>query len=248
MRDKLVVPLFVLPNGIFPTSEEPLRVFEPRYKQMLDDCILNDLPFGYIATKKPYTEIKGWSAPADFGVLAKIENFTEQGSNLLFTAKGDSRFKIKKIIPPALPAKMFEDVFPSVEELVEAYIGTNPNGKLYLRAEIEILAELKGDIEVKRWEEFIGHWSEYIIKMNLILRGELIIMDELDPLIKNEFCPYSESKLWSACQSILDTNDMRQLALAAFEAEEIILLLKKSLKEKDAQIEFISNIINKEEE
>ena len=42
-------PLFVLPMGIFPMCKEPLRVFEPRYKQMLDDCVLNNSQFGYIA-------------------------------------------------------------------------------------------------------------------------------------------------------------------------------------------------------
>ena len=48
-----VVPLFVLPMGLFPLTQEPLRVFEPRYKQMLDDCVLGDSPFGYVAAASP---------------------------------------------------------------------------------------------------------------------------------------------------------------------------------------------------
>ena len=49
MAEVVTVPLFVLPMGIFPMCQEPLRVFEPRYKQMLDDCVLNNSQFGYIA-------------------------------------------------------------------------------------------------------------------------------------------------------------------------------------------------------
>ena len=172
---EVIIPLFTLDTLLLPEDQMMMRVFEPRYKQMLDDCILNELPFGYIAAKKPYSEIEGWSAPAEFGVLAQIENFTEQGSNLLFTAKGESRFKIKKIIPPALPAKMFEDVFPSVEELVEVYIDNDPNGKLYLRAEIELIDDLTGEIDEKRWEDFIISWSKYLIKAPFF--GGLTLLD-----------------------------------------------------------------------
>jgi len=248
MEEKLVVPLFVLPNGIFPTSEEPLRVFEPRYKQMLDDCILNELPFGYIATKKPYTEIDGWSAPADFGVLAKIEDFMEQGSNLLFTAKGESRFKIKKIIPPALPAKMFEDVFPSVEELVEAYIDTDPNGKLYLRAEIELIDDLNGEIDEERWEDFIILWSRYIVKIDFVLKMSGLNEEDLLLILKKEFFPYNNSGLWSACLSILETYEEKQNALSSNNIEQIMKLLENSLEDKFYQNNDFELIIGNEEE
>ena len=53
MAPSRTVPLFVLPMGIFPLTQEPLRVFEPRYKQMLDDCVLEESPFGYVATVNP---------------------------------------------------------------------------------------------------------------------------------------------------------------------------------------------------
>ena len=49
MEPARTIPLFVLPMGLFPHTVEPLRVFEPRYKQMLDDCVLSDSPFGYVA-------------------------------------------------------------------------------------------------------------------------------------------------------------------------------------------------------
>ena len=59
MTASKIVPLFVLPMGIFPLTQEPLRVFEPRYKQMLDDCVLEDAPFGYVATVNPPEGVGG---------------------------------------------------------------------------------------------------------------------------------------------------------------------------------------------
>ena len=46
MSDEQTIPLFVLPAGIFPTVREQLCL-EPRYKQMLDDCTIDEYPFGY---------------------------------------------------------------------------------------------------------------------------------------------------------------------------------------------------------
>ena len=62
MATPRTVPLFVLPMGIFPLTQEPLRVFEPRYKQMLDDCVLEESSFGYISTVNPPEGVGGWAS------------------------------------------------------------------------------------------------------------------------------------------------------------------------------------------
>jgi hypothetical protein len=38
--DEEHLPLFVLPMVLFPGELQELRVFEPRYRQMLDTCVL----------------------------------------------------------------------------------------------------------------------------------------------------------------------------------------------------------------
>lgn len=248
MDEKLVIPLFVLSQGIFPSSKEPLRVFEPRYKQMLDDCVMDDLPFGFIAANVNSELIDGWTPPCDYGVLSNADNISEQGTNLLFLANGKKRFRINEIIPAALPSEEFDDVFPSVDELVEQYIEEFPNGKLYLRAEIEILQELKGEIEQKRWEDFILSWSKHIFDMNLVFGGNPIDSENLSQMMIKEFTPYSELKLWDVCNSVLDTNDIRQKALCASDSEEIIDILETNLKWKDAQMRYINGLVYNEEE
>mgnify|MGYP002822957816 FL=1 len=53
------LPLFVLGPDFMPMSSASLRVFEPRYKQMMDDCILDSKPFGYITYDPDAEDIGG---------------------------------------------------------------------------------------------------------------------------------------------------------------------------------------------
>ena len=143
-------------------TQEPLRVFEPRYKQMLDDCVLGGEPFGYVASADPPKALGGWALPGQYGLLADAEDVSEQGTNLLFTASGETRFKISRVLPAALPARDFGEIFPTVDELVEEYVDEDPDGKLYLRAEVEELPPLEGKVEHRRWEILVRAWSEHL--------------------------------------------------------------------------------------
>lgn len=248
MEEKLIIPLFVLSHGIFPYCQEPLRVFEPRYKQMLDDCVIEKLSFGYVANDFSSDLIDGWTPPSEYGVLSNAEEISEQGTNLLFIANGKKRFRIKKIIPAALPSETFDDIFPSVNELEELYIEQFPEGKLYLRAEIEILPDFSEEIEQERWNEFLFSWSKHILEMNLVFGRDPININEITQIINKEFYPPSELKLWDACNIILDTSEKRQKALSAINPGDIMNLLEISLKEKDAQIKYIKSLMNNEEE
>ena len=108
MSDSETIPLFVLPSGIFPSINEPLRVFEPRYKQMLDDCTLNEGPFGYIAHNPDSESIDGWSQPGTFGVMCSLSDMREQGTNLMFTANAERRFEVLDVVQAALPSMPLE--------------------------------------------------------------------------------------------------------------------------------------------
>ena len=128
------------------------EVFEPRRKQMLDDCVLGGEPFGYVASADPPKALGGWALPGQYGLLADAEDVSEQGTNLLFTASGETRFKISRVLPAALPARDFGEIFPTVDELVGEYVDEDPDGKLYLRAEVEELPPLEGKVEHRGWE------------------------------------------------------------------------------------------------
>ena len=246
MAEVLSVPLFVLPMGIFPMCQEPLRVFEPRYKQMLDDCVLNNSDFGYIAANIEGDSENGWTLPAEYGVLTSPENLQEQGTNLMLTAYGEKRFRVLNIIPAALSAEDFGDVFPSVDELVEQYIEEDMEGKLYTRAEIEILDPIEGVIDSENWIEILEKWAWQIVEMSSLFRNEVLSLSEVFSVLQSEFSPYSEYSLWFACHSLLDSIEDRQSALASTSASEIQELLQMSLVAKNTQLGAIRSIMDNE--
>ena len=89
-----IVPLFTLDTFLLPEDQMMMRVFEPRYKQMLDDIVLDGLPYGHVISNLSMPELNGVSVPYDVGVLVEINQFQEQGSNLLYLANGGKRFRI----------------------------------------------------------------------------------------------------------------------------------------------------------
>ena len=246
MTDSRIVPLFVLPMGIFPLTQEPLRVFEPRYKQMLDDCVLEDAPFGYVATVNPPEGVGGWAMPAEYGVLCTADGLEEQGSNLLFTASGETRFRVVEVLPASLPARDFGEIFPSVDELMEEYIEDSPDGKLYLRAEIEALPPLREIVHNDRWNRLVRRWSEHIVEIDSLVRASGMGLEDVLPIMEGEFLPYTESGLWSACQSILDGYDDRQRALSSEEAGQVMDVLEGALGDKKAQMDAIRFMMESE--
>ena len=246
MTTSKIVPLFVLPMGIFPLTQEPLRVFEPRYKQMLDDCVLEDAPFGYVATVDPPEGVGGWAMPAEYGVLCTADGLQEQGSNLLFTASGETRFRVLEVLPASLPARDFGEIFPSVDELMEEYIEDSPDGKLYLRAEIESLPPLREIVHNDRWNRLVRRWSEHIVEIDSLVRASGMGLEDVLPIMEGEFLPYTESGLWSACQSILDGYDDRQRALSSDEAGQVMDVLEGALGDKKAQMDAIRFMMESE--
>ena len=159
MGQELTIPLFVLPSALFPTVNESLRVFEPRYKQMLDDCTIDEIQFGYISQNLELESIDGWSQPSSFGVLCSIDDLWERGTNIIFTAKANQRFEVLEVLQSSLPSIPFGDIYPTVDDLVEQYIEESPQGKLYLRATIRLLDDLEGQIPTQDWSVFIHDLS-----------------------------------------------------------------------------------------
>ena len=99
---EVIIPLFTLDTLLLPEDQMMMRVFEPRYKQMLDDIVLDELPYGHVISNPSMPELNGISIPYDVGTLVGINQFQEQGSNLLYLANGGKRFRINSLIEPCL--------------------------------------------------------------------------------------------------------------------------------------------------
>ena len=247
MSEKMTIPLFVLPSGIFPSVSESLRVFEPRYKQMLDDCTIDEKPFGYIAHDPESESTDGWSQPSSFGVLCSLDDMREQGTNIMFTANGNQRFEILNVVQSALPSMPFGDIYPTVDDLVEQYVEDSPAGKLYLRAEIRLLDEVDGEIPAEEWSSFLQDWAQHIVDVNAIFRNEDIDLEQMVLILDEEFLPYDTPSLWQVANAVLDKQEDRQSALSSSTSEDVFSVLQQALREKNAQLNFIRALSDAED-
>ena len=233
------LPLFVLPMVLLPGEVQELRVFEPRYKQMLDDCTIDEKPFGYIAHDPESESTDGWSQPSSFGVLCSLDDMREQGTNIMFTANGNQRFEILNVVQSALPSMPFGDIYPTVDDLVEQYVEDSPEGKLYLRAEIRLLDEVDGEIPAEEWSSFLQDWAQHIVDVNAIFRNEDIDLEQMVLILDEEFLPYDTPSLWQVANAVLDKQEDRQSALSSSTSEDVFSVLQQALREKSAQLNFI---------
>jgi Lon protease-like protein len=94
---EFLLPLFPLPNIVFfPHTRLPLHVFEPRYRQMVSDCLETDQRFG-IVLLRPGWESDYFGAPPVFpyGTLGTIETAVPiEDGRYNIVVRGDVRFRI----------------------------------------------------------------------------------------------------------------------------------------------------------
>lgn len=87
------VPLFPLRTVLYPGGPLPLRIFEPRYLDMISKCMRDDSPFGVLLIKSG-TET-GPATTYDVGTLARITDWYQGSDGLLgITAVGEQRFRL----------------------------------------------------------------------------------------------------------------------------------------------------------
>ena len=88
------IPVFPLSNFIiFPDTTVPLNIFEPRYIQMVDDCMKSNRFMGMIQPKKTGNLKK--PDLYNVGCIGKITSFNEtEDGRYLIVLNGISRFRI----------------------------------------------------------------------------------------------------------------------------------------------------------
>ena len=90
----LEIPLFPLNTVLFPNGHLPLRIFEPRYLEMVSDCMKTNSGFG-ICLIKSGEETGTVADTHDIGTLCEISYFNTHSDGLLgITASGKQRFRI----------------------------------------------------------------------------------------------------------------------------------------------------------
>ncbi len=91
--------MFPLSSVLFPGGLLPLRVFEPRYKQMIEHCLDGDRRFGVVLISRG-PEVGGGDERYDTGTCARILQVGElEGDHLLVLAAGEERVRAVEWLP-----------------------------------------------------------------------------------------------------------------------------------------------------
>ena len=86
------VPLFPLRAVLFPGGPLPLRVFEPRYLNMVSCCLREDRHFGVLLIRQSLET--GPAQMYNFGTLARIVDWYQGSDSILgITVLGEDRFR-----------------------------------------------------------------------------------------------------------------------------------------------------------
>jgi len=165
-----VIPIFPLDLVLFPNQDLPLRIFEPRYKQMIDDCMLGEKEFGVCLGHNSAT-LSNWQAPYDIGTLAKIVDCKDVDStsgHLFINVRGRRKFRIIRLISPSL--KKTDDYDPFTVEgaktIEQLHHSDGVEKKMYIQAEIEMISEIDESISLNDWENLVDLWKIKIKKTN----------------------------------------------------------------------------------
>lgn len=90
------IPLFPLNTVLFPGGVLPLRIFEPRYLDMISTCMRSSTPFG-VALIREGSETGKAAMTYDLGTLVNIDYFHTLNDGVLgITARGQERFRIHR--------------------------------------------------------------------------------------------------------------------------------------------------------
>jgi Lon protease-like protein len=86
-----LLPLFPLDVVLLPGTPLPLHIFEPRYKEMIGECLTNEAPFGVIRALE--------GGIAEVGCTAEIMTVTKKYSDgrLDLIAEGRKRFEVLEL-------------------------------------------------------------------------------------------------------------------------------------------------------
>lgn len=184
------IPIFPLDLVLFPRQDLPLRVFEPRYKQLVEDCMLGDKQFGVCLVMED-SSVLGWSMPHTVGTIAKItkcEDVGLDGLQLRIETVGRNPFRITEIIEPSIPQPADYDPL-SIEGhqmVCEMNENSESDGKMYIRAKVEMLAEIDGLVPLAAWENLVFLWKNNIASHAKVDSGP-VAPEMLDEMLRRYY-------------------------------------------------------------
>ena len=160
-----LLPLFPLEIVVFPSAPLPLHIFEPRYKEMIGECLAQDRPFGMVRAKENALSAIGCSARI-VTVIRKYED-----GRLDIAAEGAQRFEIIQVNQerPFLQAEVafFEDETSTVSKNAADAV---------IQLHKQLFAVLGQTVEIERDADFLSFHLAQDLPVDLDFKQTLLEM------------------------------------------------------------------------
>ncbi len=174
----LELPLFPLNTVLFPEGPLPLRIFEPRYVDMVSACLRQDTAFGVCLIQSGGET----GRPAEVypvGTLARITDWHERHDGLLgITTLGDRRFRVleRRVRPDHLTVARAELLPPEpVADLPPEYIPMAD----FLRQMVKQIPHLYANITIKYGDAtWVGNRLAELLPLHLTQKQTLLELNE----------------------------------------------------------------------
>lgn len=184
------LPLFPLNVVLFPQMTLPLRVFEARYLQMVEDCMQDDATFGVVGIQSG-PEVGGPALPYTIGTTARIVGIERESPELLYIVTvGQDRFRIRELVTgkPYLvgdvePYPLGKLDAPELGEIVDAQM---PLLTVYL----ELLSQVSElEIALQRSPESaeaVAYFVAMVLQIPVTVKQRLLGIPDLPTLLQEE--------------------------------------------------------------
>ena len=160
-----LLPIFPLELVLFPGAPLPLHIFEPRYKEMIGECLAQKQPFGMVRAKE--------NALSAIGCAASIVNVIKKydDGRLDIAAEGTRRFEISQVNQERsfLQAEVtyFDDELSSVSKSdVDTAVGLHE----------QLFAVLGQTVEIERDADLISFRLAHELPVDLDFKQALLEM------------------------------------------------------------------------
>ncbi len=97
--EPIELAMFPLESAQLPNEDLPLRIFEPRYAALVQDCLRSGDPFGVVLISRG-REVGGGESRCDVGVLARITECADLGSDrYVLRCRTGERIRVRDWLP-----------------------------------------------------------------------------------------------------------------------------------------------------
>jgi Lon protease-like protein len=178
------LPLFPLNTVLFPDGPLALRIFEPRYVDMVRKCMRDGAPFGVVMIRSGQ-EAGAVSSAASIGTSALIVDFNQMPDGLLgIVCAGEQKFRVedRRVQPDGLNVGTVTWLPPEMRQsLPDQHAHLGQLLKKVLPQLGELYKSMAGPFDDTAW---VGMRLAEILPISLAERQECLEID--DPLARLE--------------------------------------------------------------